>query len=212
MKTSRIISAVLFSFLCAGLSAQVFVGGSFRINASGNNTSDGSSTSKGPTTMGVNLTPTIGKFLSEKVAIGIGLTFDYTDSKTHGTIETDSKSTTMGVSPFLRLYAYKTGKFSVFGQANAGVSLGSSKATVGTSSSDGPKNTNLYLNIYPGIAYDITEKISLETSLGFLSAGYNYSISKSGSDKATSSSMNLGAGTGNILNVGNLTIGAIIKF
>jgi|WetSurMetagenome_2_1015567.scaffolds.fasta_scaffold00921_7 outer membrane protein len=212
MKASRIILIALFSFLCAGLSAQTFVGGSFRINASGNKTSDGSSTSQGPTTFGVNITPTIGRFVSEKVAIGVGLNFEYTDSKTHGSLETESVSTTTGVSPFLRYYAFKTGKFSIFGQANIGASLGSSKATVGGTTNDGPKNTNLYFNIFPGMSYDITEKISLETSLGFLSAGYNYSISKSGSDKATSSSLNVGAGTGNILNVGNLTIGAIIKF
>jgi outer membrane protein len=212
MKTSRILFVALFTFICAGLSAQVFVGGSFRINSSGNKTSDGSTTSQGPTTFGVNVTPTFGTFLSEKVALGIGLDFEYTDSKTHGSIATVSNSTTMGITPFLRYYAYKTGKFSVFGQANIGASLGTSKATVGTTTSDGPKNTNIYFNIYPGIAFDITPKIALETSLGFLSAGYNYSISKSGSDKATSSSLNVGAGTGNILNVGNLTIGAIIKF
>ena len=87
----------------------------------------------------------------------------------------------------------------------------SSEKTEG-STTDGSKTTRLYLNIYPGLSYNISDKLSFETSLNILSFGYYYYITKDGSLKNKNSSFNMGAGIGDIISVSNLTIGAIYKF
>jgi len=212
MKASRFILIGLLVLVCNGLNAQFFIGGRVGISASGSKTGDGSETTQGPSTFSFNVMPSIGKFLSDNVALGCALSYSFSQSKTHGLTETVSKSNNAGITPFLRYYPVKVSKFSVFGQANVGVTFGSSSTEVGTQTSNGPKNTDFGISISPGLAYDITDKIALETTLGFLSASYTYSNSKSGSDKSSSSSFNFGAGTANIINVGDITVGAIVKF
>jgi opacity protein-like surface antigen len=77
---------------------------------------------------------------------------------------------------------------------------------------DGPKEIRAYLNIYPGLSYDLTDNLSFQTSLNFLSLGYSYFVSRDGSFKDVTSSFNFGTGLSNILSIGSITIGAIYKF
>ncbi|MBK9391318.1 MAG: hypothetical protein IPN68_14385 [Bacteroidetes bacterium] len=56
------------------------------------------------------------------------------------------------------------------------------------------------------MAYDISDKISLETSLNILSLGYAYNITKNGGDKQTVSNFNIGAGLSNIVSLNAITI------
>jgi hypothetical protein len=212
MKASRISLIALFSFVCVSLSAQVFVGGNFSLNASGGSTSSGTSTTKNPSSFSFNLSPKAGIFLSEKFAVGSALDISFTGTKTPGNTEISSTSSTIGIVPFLRYYAIKMNKFSVFGQGNIGLSLSNSSSKIGATSMDGPKTTRLFLSIYPGLSYDISDKLSLETSLNILSFGYSYNITTHNSEKDKTSSFNIGAGLGNIVSVGAISIGAIYKF
>ena len=112
----------------------------------------------------------------------------------------------------MRYYAIKWDKFSVFGQGNIGLALSNSRTKVDGSTTDGPKTTELYLSVYPGLSYDISDKLSLQTSLNILSLGYNYTTTKIGSNTGNSSNFNIGAGLSNIVSISAITIGAIYKF
>jgi hypothetical protein len=213
MKSARILFFALFSILYSGsLKAQVFAGGNFSLTSSSESTSNGTTATDGPSSLGYSILPKLGIFLSEKFAAGISLEYSSNQSKTPSNYLTLSKSSTLGFSPFIRYYAVKFSKFSVFGQGSVGMSISNSSTKVGGVLNDGPKTTRYYVTFYPGLAYDLNEKISLETSLNFLSFNYNYMTSKSGSDKDNSSTFNIGAGPGQIFTVGNITVGAIIKF
>src|SRR5450759_1942136 len=212
MKTSRIILIVLFSFFYVSLSAQFFAGGNFGLNTSGGSTDDGTIKTDKPSTISFNFSPRVGTFLSENLAAGAALNFSLSRTKTPGTPETIDKSSTIGVSPFLRYYAIKLDKFSVFAQGNIGFSYTRPTTKVGGTLTGGPITTNLYLNVVPGLAYDLSEKFSLETSINVLSFGYYHTTIKNGSAKNKTSSFGMGAGLDNIVTVGNISIGAIYKF
>ena len=154
----------------------------------------------------------MGKFLSEKFAVGVELDLSLSGSKAVANTETIHKSSSVGVSPFLRYYAIKWNKLSLFGQGNIGVEFSNSSVKTDGVTNDGPKETRLYFSVYPGLAYDITDKLSLQTSLNILSIGYTYFTSKEGDSKNNSSYFNVGAGLGTIVSLNAITIGAIYKF
>ena len=212
MKSCKFFLAVLFSLLFINSNAQLFVGGNIRFNISNGKTESGTATINQATNYNFDFSPKIGNFLSDKLAVGIALDLSLTGNKTTVNTESLSRSSAIGISPFLRFYAIKWNKFSVFGQGNIGLTFSRSSVKIGGSTSDGPKTTNAYVNVYPGISYDISDKLSLETGLNFLSFGYNYLSSKNGSTTERTSNFNIGAGLDNIVSVGNITIGAIYKF
>jgi hypothetical protein len=75
-----------------------------------------------------------------------------------------------------------------------------------------PKVARLYLSIYPELSYDLSDKLSLETSLNILSFGYNYVISTQGSSKDKTANFNFGAGLENIASIGEILVGVIYGF
>ena len=212
MKSYRVFFIALLSFFCISLNAQVFMGGNFRFNTSNAKTEDGATTTHKASNYSFDLSPNVGKFLSEKLAIGFSLDISLFGNSSGVNTETISKSSSFGGSPFLRYYAIRWNKVSVFGQGNIGLAFSNSSVKTGGSTTDGPKGTRLYLSIYPGLSYDISDKLSLETSLNILSFGYYYITTKDGSSKDKASGFNIGAGLGNIVSVGVITIGGIYKF
>jgi opacity protein-like surface antigen len=213
MKTYRIVSTAFFVlFMATGLNAQVFVGGNFGINLSGGKHDNGTTVTDRPSNLGINLSPRIGTFLSEKVAAGISLSLGYSRHEDNIDGENIGTTSTFGVSPFMRYYAIQAGKFSVFGQGSLGFYYSSEKSKIAGTTNEGPKSTQLSLDFFPGVAYDLTEKISLETSISLLNMGLTLQTTKEGNNKTTGTNFNLGGGLNNLASIGNITIGAIYKF
>jgi opacity protein-like surface antigen len=209
MKLCRIIIVACLVCFSINLNAQVFIGGNVGFNATGGKNADNS---KKPSDLSLNLSPKIGTFLSEKAAVGIAVNFATSSSNNNADVQTISKSSSFGITPFLRYYAVNIDKFSIFGQANAGISFSGSSLKFGNTETEGPKSSTISLNIVPGISYALNDKISLETSINVLNFGINQTTIKNGSAKSTSTGFGIGAGINNIVNVGNITIGAIYKF
>lgn len=210
MKSCKVFLIAICSFVFINLNAQVFVGGSAGFNTSNNN--DAGTTPRKSSSYNLNLRPNVGKFLSEKLAIGLALDISLSGSKTDGNPETITNSSGIGVNPFLRYYAVTWNKFSIYGQGNIGMEFSNSSVKSGGTTNDGPKQTRTYLNIFPGLSYDISEKLSLETALHILNFGYSYITSKEGFFKDKGSNFNIGAGLSNIVSLNAITIGAIYKF
>jgi hypothetical protein len=211
MRSNRAFIIFLLSLFCINLNAQLFIGGSVRFNSSNTN-HNGTASAYKTSTYDIMIMPRIGKFLTEKLAIGLDLDLAFNGQKTDLNPGSNSNSYGLGLSPFLRFYALRWNKFSVYGEGNLGMSFSISKNKVAGVISNGPKNALISLGIHPGLSYDISKKISLETSLNFLSLGYNYSISKNGSSTDKSLNYNFGAGLGNIISLNAITIGGIFKF
>ncbi len=212
MKTNKIVLIVIFVLFPFILNAQVFLGGNFGLNMSGGNIDNGTITTDKPTTVSFNISPMVGKFLSENVAVGALINFSFSQNNNNGTPEVINSSSTIGITPFLRYYAIKMDKFSIFGQGNIGFSYSGSMSKVNGTSTNGPKTTTLSLNVMPGLAYDVSSKLSLETNINFLNFGFSYSVSKSGPDKNRTTNFGVGAGLDNLVTVGTISIGAIYKF
>lgn len=191
------------------LKAQHYVGGMFSVNSNAGTYDDGS---KKPSSLTINLNPELGTFLSENLAAGISLRFGINTTNNRNEVETKNTSTVIGIAPYVRRYAAITGKLSIFGQAQAGIAMEKSKSKTGNSSFDGPTETTISLGIFPGLSYDLNDKISLETTVNLFQFGISSTIEKSGSDKETSTNIGFGAGLENIVNTSNISVGAIIKF
>ncbi len=212
MKTIRLVISGVFTFIFFNLNAQVFLGGNLGLSTSGGSTDNGGAKTDKPTSTSFNISPMIGKFFSENWAAGASLNFSLSSTKTPGNPETVNTSTGLGITPFLRYYAVRFDKFSIFGQGNIGFSYAGSKTKVGGISADGPKTTSLFLNIVPGLSYDVGTKLSLETTINIFNLGFSDTMVKSGSNKNTTTSFGIGAGLNNIVTVGAISIGAIYRF
>ena len=75
MKSCKVFLIAICSFACINLNAQVFVGGSVGFNNSKNY--DAGINPRKSSGYNLNLRPNVGKFLSEKLAIGLHLIFLY---------------------------------------------------------------------------------------------------------------------------------------
>lgn len=191
------------------LNAQHYVGGRFSVNSSGGKYDDGS---KKPSSLNLSINPEIGTFLSENLAAGITLQFGINKTNNMNEVETINTSTVIGVAPYIRKYAVLTGNLSLFGQAQAGIGMEKSKSKTGNNSFDGPTETTISLGIFPGLSYELNDKISLETTVNLFQFGVSSTIEKSGSDKETSTNIGFGAGLENLVNTSNISVGAIFKF
>jgi hypothetical protein len=212
MKSYRFYLIVLISLIAISLKGQVFVGGNFGFNSASNKAQDGATITHKDSNYRFSLSPYGGIFLSEKFALGIELDLSLNGSKAGVNLVTSNKSLSVGVSPFVRYYALKWNKLSLFGQGNIGVEYTWGSIKTGGVTDDTQKTTRLYFSVYPGLAYDITEKLSLQTSINVLSLGFSHANSKDDTEKYVSSSFNFGAGLGNIVSLNTITIGAIYKF
>ena len=73
MKSYRVFSIVLISLICISVNAQVFVGGNFGFNTTNSKSQNGVTTTTKGSNFNFSLTPIVGKFLSEKFAVGVEL-------------------------------------------------------------------------------------------------------------------------------------------
>ena len=211
MKLYRVLLIVLFSSFFLSLNAQVFIGGGASFTSSADEKENNNTLTDKQSTFGFAFSPNVGVFLSENLAIGIDLNLRTSTKKSGIDPETILKQSSIGVNPYMRYYAWSWNKFSVFGQGNIGVNL--LKSTVEYEGIVGDaKVTQFYISVYPGLSYDVSEKLSLETSINFLSFGYDHSVVEDDSYSYTKSEFYFGAGLDNIVNTGYISIGAKYKF
>jgi hypothetical protein len=212
MKSGRIFLITLISLFCVSLNAQIFVGGNFTFNTHNDKTDLGTTAIEKISDYSFDFSPKAGMFIFDKLAFGLALDIYFSGSTSGVSTETISKSSGFGLSPFMRYYAVKWNKFSLFGQGNIGLEFSNASRKTGTTTTDGPKTTTMYLSVYPGLSYDISEKLSLEISLNILSFGFDHKTTKQGTSKEVNSGFNIGAGLSNIVSIGAITVGAIYKF
>ncbi len=207
----RIIFTSLLLLFSTGIFAQLFVGGNLGFSTTGGKIENGNSSIDKTTQTNFSVTPKVGIFLSEKVAIGAMLDFSIQGEKTPGNPEEIDRTTTFGIAPFARYYAFTFNKLSVFAEGSLGFFYGVEKNKVGSTTTTGPKTTTLGLSAHPGISYKLTDNIELNAIIG----GFNFNLSrvsvKNNNTTDVTNNFGFGANLDNIATTGLITIGAIVK-
>lgn len=216
MKRTIVFLVSVFMLSLVSGKAQLFVGGNLSLSHQGGSYEVGSTSTDKTKTTSFGFYPKAGYFLSDQFAVGAQLGIALSNSKTPGTPETVNSSSTIGLTPFVRYYVLQMDKFSIFGQGHLGLSLGSQKTKSGNTTTKGPKTTTVSLGIFPGVAYDVSDNLSLEIQINALNLGYSLQTVKNDNTdpktKDVTSSFNFGAGLNNIVNTGSISVGAIYRF
>lgn len=205
------IIIALFIVTTVSINAQFYIEGNLGFGLT-SSTTDNNGTSSRTTNNSFYLAPGIGTFLSEKVSLGLSLDLSFSGGTSGPDPDAKTKAASIGASPYVRYYALRWNKLAVYGQGNIGFRFSNSSETIDGTKTDGPKDSDYYLSVFPGLSYDVSDKLQLQTSLNFLRLGYVYSVSKEGSSEDRHSSFYGGATLDNIISFSAITIGAIYKF
>lgn len=149
--------------------------------------------------------PKFGYFVSENIAVGVGLGFENSKIKANDSDDkVENKTTSFGA--FGRYYI-KTSKFAPFAELNVNYATTSTEYAkfLGevTGFGDGTDINTISANIAPGFNYFFSDNFAVETSFGIL----GYSSRKADVDGAEADSkFNVG------LNLSNINFGLIYKF
>ncbi len=215
------LSILLFMIITAGmLNAQLFTGGNIGFSTEGGTEDYGSGTQDKTSYLDLNFGPMAGYFLSEDLAAGarILVSIDKTTTPpfSPGGDETVDSETTFGIMPFIRYYAVHMNKFSVFGQAQGGISVGKEKIKTGSTETDGPKTTTFGFGVIPGVALDVSDHVALEAHINLFSFAFSVETEKLETEfvtsKETTREFRVGVNADNIATTGAVSVGAIFKF
>ncbi len=208
---------LLFLLLLAGttVQAQYFIGGNFSLNSTGGSIKSGETTTDKETSTSFTLSPQLGYFLSEDLAVGLGIGINSTREKSPGDPEVINKSTGFSIQPFARYYVLDMNKFSLFGEGQLSYSASSSKVESGGTTTEGPSTSTVGISVSPGISYNLNEKVALEAFINGFNLSYTHTTEKTDVGerevKDRTSSFNLGGNMDNILTSGAVTVGVIVK-
>ena len=212
----RIVYLVFF-LLIAGATAhaQYFAGGSFNLSSTGGSIKSGDTSTDKETSTSFKLSPKGGYFLSEDFALGLGIGINTSRERTPGNPEVIDKSTGFSFQPFARYYVLHMNKFSLFGEGQLSYSASTSKVESGGTTTEGPTTNSYGISVFPGVSYDLNEKVAFEAFINGFNMGYTHTTEKTeagGTEiKDRTSRFNLGANMDNILTTGAITVGVIVN-
>lgn len=178
----KILMTLAAVAVAATMNAQVYVGGGIGFQTSSND---------GNTSTTIKLIPEVGYTLDENWAVGIALGYAQNNVKVGGE---KVKVKVFQVSPYARWTFVKFDRVNLF--VDGGVSYQHEDA-------DGTKTNDFGVGLKPGVAVNLTDKLSFVTHVGFL--GYTYSKLDVSGAKATNS-------FGFDLDGNNLTFGLYYNF
>ena len=118
----------------------------------------------------LNLVPNAGYFVSDNLALGTGVGYNYNKSATANPV---GQNEAIVVSPFGRYYIGLSEQFKFFGQASVPMEFGTVKP-VDVNGDAGDKagtSTSIGVALSPGFAYFPTKKVGIE--FAFQGASYN---------------------------------------
>jgi len=195
------------------LKAQLFVGGSFGFDAESGSEEYGNIEEDTPSEVSFFFNPQVGFMLSDNFGVGTYVSFGLTRENDKGDPETIDKSSSIAFTPFARYYAFRINKFSIFAEAQASVGFSSSKTKFDGDETDGPKTTEIGLYVFPGMAYDISNRFQLMAHINAFGLGINHEVIKNDLTDYTMKSTNVGfeVSMNSLVTTGYITIGAIIK-
>lgn len=160
----------------------LIIGGEFSLSLSKDKREQNNQTSDGPTNTYFRFSPNIEYLLADNLSAGLGLGYSLNREKTETTnTETIDKNGNFEIKPYLRKYFTLGDRAFIFGEAAALFSFGKSiteyKTNAGNTSTES-SGSGISIGLSPGLRYNISDKLALETKVGFV--GFNHSVGKSG--------------------------------
>lgn len=213
MNKKNAVVAVALLMAVVSIKAQIFVGGALGFSSTKMSSTTGSTTTELGKISSYNFSPEVGYYLSENLAIGLG--FGVGNTKTTTPITTTSNSvndqTNWNIRPFARYTLLKTGGFGFFGEGALSFGGSSSETTNGSTTTDGPSTTTISIGLFPGITYDLSDKVALIAKVGALSYATNKSKITTGTGAGASTTETSTPNFTLALNLNTISFGAIVK-
>ena len=178
--TLAFVAATMFA------SAQFYVGGSLGMDmTNGKWKAEGSGltvTQDQPKTFDFTFNPEIGFMFNDNMGVGLEFLFGMgkVTAKTYNdpnpVITTTTKTSTIGFAPYFRYVFAEVDNFKFYADARFSYQMAKPKRTVegnGTTvTADGAKTTLIGFGIVPGMAYMLTDNISMNCTLNILELGF----------------------------------------
>ena len=182
---------ITIAFVAAAMfaSAQLYVGGSLGFDTQKNSTKDSEGTQINYKTFAWDLTPSVGFMFADNMGVGLDFGFGMTTAtypKTPLRGEIKVKGTDWAIAPYFRYVFAEVDNFKFYADAKLGFGGTSYKVDPTDASApidpsnqladnvvDGDKVSNFGFAVVPGMAYMITDNISMNCTLNILSLGFN---------------------------------------
>ena len=182
---------MIITLLALGLSASAqpvagkfFAGGSLSISASTDKSKIDGTTTTDNTNFQFGLNPLAGYFLSDRIAVGLGLGLNTSVTKYPDNIPDKSTTATFYIEPFGRYYLI-SGKAGLFAQASISMGVGNTKVHYENASVE-TNHLSLDAGVSPGLYYYLTERLALEATIGWI--GFETQVDKYSNDNKDISS------------------------
>ena len=160
----KFLFAVAALATCMSASAQLWVGGSLKLDNSKDWDHDNSTTSW-------NISPKIGYALDDALEVGLGFGIGGSSFKQND--ETKKTSFDFSIAPFARYTFFTDGDFSMFVEGNVEYAYHKTKKEPKSGSATESKNWSFGINIMPGIKYALTDQFALVATVGTLSFNHH---------------------------------------
>ena len=209
---------MLIAVLTAGFvsAQQLFVGGGIGVSSLGGKWTDGTTTVSDPSVFSFQLSPKVGYYVSDDLAIGVSFGFgtaSTTIPKTQTSDEIKISATSWMIGAFGRYRLAGTGDLSLWAEAGLGYGGISGKRKEGATTIETDPTNVFSIGILPVLSYDLSDKLSIEVSSNFLRLGFEsvteyYKKGTSDEEKETSTNFGLGLNSG----TGAVSVGLVFKF
>ncbi|TAG02827.1 MAG: hypothetical protein EAZ44_06835 [Cytophagia bacterium] len=164
----------------------IYVGGNLRFGSTTNKTTSGTITSESSSS-NFSIIPDVGYFISDNVAIGLGIGYSQSTSKSpNGLTTTTTTESNFIIAPTFRYYMPTSSEtFKFFLQARVGINTGNVKSETATlTTTDKTNGWDFFVS--PNFAYFPTKKWSIE--FGVQGIGYSSGSRSNGFNNSTNNS------------------------
>lgn len=161
------IALMAAAFFCQ---AQLFVGGGLGFGTQSGSVKTGSVSVDAPKVFSFGIRPTVGYMFNENVGAGLAFGFSY-DKTTDG----DEKIKTPGweVAPFFRYVVADWDAVSLYADLVVNINGNKIKYDYDGTTFDDAKTFGFGIGVVPGIAYHLTDNISINADVDLVALGYN---------------------------------------
>ncbi len=211
--TLAAIAALSFS-----ANAQYFVGGTAGLGFDGGKTTIGSTSADNASTFKLTIAPNVGYCFADNFVAGARFGLSYNKATTPALIGDDKveSSCNWGIQPYARYRFGEWNRFGIWSEVNAGIARETGKTEVGNTSTKNDPVFGWAINVLPVLTYSINDHLTLETSLNFLTLGYegSYTTDADKSYEVTESSFSFGADGNDVFGsaIGQVKVGFTYKF
>ncbi len=211
-----IITLAAIAAMTFTANAQIFVGGSAGLNFNGGNTTTNGTKTDKESKVGFTVAPNVGWYFADNFLAGARLGLGYDKDTTPGALaDTKKSSFTWALQPYARYRFAEWNSFGLWSEVNLGLGRTTGKTEVGNISTDNNPVLAWGLHVLPVLTYSVNEHLCLETSLNFLTLGYEGSYTKN-DDKTyeeNASSFTFGASANDVIGaIGQVKVGFTYRF